>query len=205
MDWDLEILDSKDLKTDSKNYLYTPQGLKIDFIYNRTTDFYFENHPLLAKAYQKNTCLILPQPKDYFLLADKARMADWLSEDWIELKDIKNILLKTFVLNSHNKENFWENRKKYFFKISEGYGGKIAYKGASLTRKKFEELLQYNSVAQEYIPASKIKASKNQEWKLDLRAYIYRDKIQQLACRAYQGQLTNFKNSGSGFALVKFF
>ena len=201
--WDMEILDSKKIKTDNNYYLYTPKGEKIDFIYNRSTDFYFENHPIIAKAYQYNTCLILPQPKDYFLLADKARMSDWMTEDWSELKDIKNNLLKTIFLNPNNKQQLWENRKKYFFKISQGHGGKMVYKGMSLSKKKFEEMFQYNSLAQEYIAPSKIKDSNNQEWKLDLRAYVYKDQIQQLAGRVYQGQLTNFKTPGSGFALVK--
>ena len=203
MGWNMEILDSKLLKADDKHCLYTPKNEKIDFIYNRSTDFYFENHPLLAKAYQKSSCLILPQPKDYFLLADKARMSDWLAENWIELKSIKNNLLKTQILNPDNKQDMWQNRKKYFFKISQGHGGKMAYKGASLSRKKFEELFQYHSLAQEYIAPSKIKDSSQTEWKTDLRAYVYKDQIQQLASRVYQGQLTNFKASGSGWATIK--
>ena len=203
MEWDMEILDSNQLKTDEKHFLYTPKDEKIDFIYNRSTDFYFENHPLLAKAYQKNTCLILPQPKDYFLLADKTRMTDWLAENWTELKAVKNNLLKTIILNSDNKQQLWEKRKQYFFKISQGHGGKLAYRGASLSRKKFEELFQYNCLAQEYTAPSKITDSNGKEWKLDLRAYVYKDQIQQIACRVYQGQLTNFKELGSGFAVVE--
>ena len=202
MDWDMEILDSKQLKADDKHQLYSPKNEKIDFIYNRSTDFYFENHPLLSKAYQESACIILPQPKDYFLLADKARMADWFLKDWTELKEIKNNLLKTQLLNSQNKQEFWQNRKKYFFKISQGHGGKMAYRGSSISRKKFEELFQYKSLAQEYSAPSRIKDSKLQEWKLDLRAYVYKDHIQQLAGRVYQGQLTNFKAPGSGFAAV---
>ena len=203
MGWNMEILDSRQIKMDSQYGLYTPKDEKIDFIYNRDTDFYFENHPVLAKAYQQNTCLILPQPKDYCLLADKNRLADWFSKDWPELKGIQKNLLNTKILNSGNKQELWQNRKKYFFKICQGYGGKMAYKGASLSRPKFEELFQYNSLAQEYIAPSKIKDSKNQEWKLDIRAYAYKDQIQQLAGRVYQGQVTNFKTPGSGFATVK--
>ena len=203
MGWDMEILDSKDIKTDNKYQLYTPKDEKIDFIYNRSTDFYFKNHPLLAKAYQKNTCLILPQPKDYFLLADKNRMIDWMSKYETELKEIRHNLLETKLLNFNNKENLWKNRKKYFFKICQGYGGKMAYRGANLSHKKFEELFQYNSIAQKYIAPSKIKDSNQEEWKIDLRAYVYKDQIQQLAGRVYQGQLTNFKATGSGFAIVK--
>ena len=202
MGWDIEILDSKKLKMDDNCQLYTPLNEKIDFIYNRTTDFYFKNHTLLAKAYQKNTCLISPQPRDYYLLADKNRLIDWYSKNWEELKDIKPNLIKTKLLNSETKQELWENRKKYFFKICQGHGGKMAYKGASLTHKKFEELLKQGSLAQEYIAPSQIKDANNQKWKMDLRAYVYKDHIQQLAGRVYQGQLTNFKTPGSGFTTV---
>ena len=202
MGWDMEILDSKQLKIDDKYQLYTPKGDKIDFIYNRLTDFYFANHPMLVKAYQENTCLILPQPIDYLLLADKNRMVDWPKYK-TELKEIKNNLLEVKLLNSDNKQELWQNKKKYFFKICQGHGGQMAYKGASLSHKKFEELFQYNSLAQEYVAPSKIKDSKLQEWKIDLRAYVYKDQIQQLAGRVYQGQLTNFKTQGSGFSTVE--
>ena len=205
MGWNMEILDSKKLKMDDSYQLYTPSDEKIDFIYNRTTDFYFKNHPPLAKACQKNTCLISPHPKDYYLLADKNRLIDWHSKNWEELKDIAPNLIKTKILNSENRQELWQNRKKYFFKICQGHGGKMAYKGASLTRKKFEDLLKQGCVAQEYIAPSQIKNANNQKWKLDLRAYVYKDHIQQLAGRVYQGQLTNFKAPGSGFTTVELY
>ena len=38
--------------------------------------------------------------------------------------------------------------------------------------------------------------------KLDVRAYAYGGQIQLLAARLYQGQTTNFRTSGGGFAPV---
>lgn len=38
--------------------------------------------------------------------------------------------------------------------------------------------------------------------KMDIRAYVYNSEIQLLAARLYQGQTTNFRTQGGGFAPV---
>ena len=38
--------------------------------------------------------------------------------------------------------------------------------------------------------------------KVDLRNYVYRGQVQLLAARLYQGQTTNFRTPGGGFATV---
>jgi hypothetical protein len=38
--------------------------------------------------------------------------------------------------------------------------------------------------------------------KMDIRAYVYDGEIQLLAARLYQGQTTNFRTQGGGFAPV---
>jgi len=201
MGWDLEILESKSLLIDEKAFLYTPSQERIDFIYNRTTDFYFKKHPKLLKAYQAKRCLILPQPLDYALLSDKKRLLDWQNHP--QLQKLQEYLLKTKLFNKESQEELWKNRKKYFFKVQQGYGGKLAYRGSSLSHKKKEELLKYESLAQEYSPPSFFIDSKGEQWKVDLRAYAYKDQVQQLIARIYQGQITNFQLKGSGFAKVK--
>jgi hypothetical protein len=42
----------------------------------------------------------------------------------------------------------------------------------------------------------------NDEMKLDIRAYAYGGRVQLLAARLYQGQTTNFRTPGGGFAPV---
>lgn len=204
MDWPIEILASQSLKADDKAHLYTPRGDRVDFIYNRSTDFYFENHPHLAKAYEQGACAISPHPREYYLLSDKDRLRDWFAhkDHWLELEKIKDNLVFSEFLNSSNKEQVWEKRKKYFFKIRRGYGGKQVYKGLGLSRKKFDELCELEVLIQEHIPPLKIKDSKGIEWKTDLRVYVYEDQIQQITARYYQGQLTNFREEGSGFSTV---
>ena len=204
MNWPFEICDSRSLKTDDEGYLYTSGGDRVDFVYNRSTDFYFEDHPHLAKAYLKGTCAISPNPREYYLLSDKNRLCDlfYQKDRRLELNRIKNNIPFSEILNPENRNKAWASRKKYFFKIHRGYGGKLAYRGAGLTHKKFDELCNLKSLIQEFIPPSVIKDSKGTEWKTDFRAYVYENKIQQLTARCYQGQLTNFRQEGSGFACV---
>ena len=204
MDWPFEICDSKSLKSDNQANLYTPKGDKIDFIYNRSTDFYFQNHPFLLTAYQKKSCVISPHPWDYYLLADKSRLYDWNLLQLPELKSLQAYLPYSALLTDKNSSLIWKNRKKYFFKILQGHGGKAVYKGSSLSRKKFNELLQLKALVQAYIPPLSFQDLAGESWKLDFRAYVYKDTIQQFTARAYQGQLTNFKKQGSGFALMNF-
>jgi len=196
--WDLEILESKSLLIDEQACLYSPSKEKIDFIYNRTTDFYFKEHSKLLEVYKKKSCLILPQPLDYALLSDKKRFLDWQGHP--QLKSIQKHLLKTQIFN--NEEEIWQVRKKYFFKAQQGYGGRLAYRGSSLSSKKRKELWEAKSLVQEYCPPSQWIDSKGDKWKMDVRAYAYRDQVQQLVARVYQGQITNFQAKGSGFAKV---
>ena len=204
MNWPFEICDARSLQIDDEGFLYTSQEDKIDFIYNRSTDFYFKNHPHLAKAYEQGACAISPHPREYYLLADKSRLHDWhfQREEWPELQNIKSHLPFSEILNSKNKDQIWKDRKKYFFKICQGYGGKRVYRGSSVSRPKFEDLCEWQSLVQAYIPPSVTEDSNGEKWKTDFRAYVYEDQIQQLAARCYQGQVTNFKKEGSGFAVV---
>jgi hypothetical protein len=41
------------------------------------------------------------------------------------------------------------------------------------------------------------------ELKADVRNYVYRGAVQLVAARLYQGQTTNFRTPGGGFAVVK--
>ncbi|MGI9548593.1 MAG: hypothetical protein ACR2M7_01245 [Bdellovibrionales bacterium] len=203
MGWQVEICDSSSIKSNEEGYLLGDQGEQIDFIYNRSTDFYFKNHPHLLKAYQRGTCCISPHPREYFLLSDKKRLADWFanSEAW-QLKDLKKYLIPSYLSDAVDLEQIWSDKKKYFFKPLEGYGGKGSYKGASITHKKWAELCKSSFLIQEYVPTSYSQNSQGEKWKVDFRAFVYRQEIQQVMARCYKGQMTNFREPGSGWALV---
>jgi hypothetical protein len=54
------------------------------------------------------------------------------------------------------------------------------------------------------VPGERISGSKDnpQSLKFDVRCYVYDGKVQWMGARMYQGQTTNFRTIGGGFAPV---
>jgi len=97
----------------------------------------------------------------------------------------------------------WAERRKLFFKPAAGYGSKAAYRGDKLTRRVWGEILRGDYVAQALVAPSERRLevdSTETDLKLDVRAYVYGGIIQLVAARPYEGQTTNFRTPGGGFA-----
>lgn len=202
--WNGVIYDLSLLKRDEQGGLRDQNGNRIDFCYNRSTDFYFTHNCHLKQSYKEGSCAFSPHPTEYFLLADKNRLCEWslYKNEWPLLTKIKESLLDSYKLSSENRNKVWKNKKKYVFKLTGKYGGKGVYRGKNLTTKTFQMLSENETVFQDYLPPPLWKDSKGNEWKFDLRAFSYGGNIQQITGRCYKGQLTNFKNLGGGFAPV---
>jgi hypothetical protein len=189
--------------------------LPIDLVYNRLTDFYLE-HPdsaALREAHGAGAIVLTPHPQAHALLADKRHLA--LFSDPARLQALgvpratQDILLAhvphTEVLNPADAERLWAARRTLFFKPVAGYGGRAAYRGDKLTRRVWQEILQADYVAQAVVlPGQRVVHEQGtaQAMKFDLRAYSYAGAVQWLAARLYQGQTTNFRTPGGGFAPV---
>lgn len=188
----------------------------VNFIYNRYTDFYFEKPESanLKDLFLNKQCCFSPHPFEYFLLADKERLADWTQDGFLEkfldadsVSHIRNTLLKSYELNSQNKDHFWSRRKSLFFKPKQEFGSKRTFKGSSISRKVFDELAEEVSLAQDYVAAPEIELllpNGPSKFKYDLRFYVYEDQLQSVVARLYQGQVTNLKTPYGGFAPVEF-
>ena len=86
-----------------------------------------------------------------------------------------------------------------------GYGSRATYRGDKLTKRVFEEILQGGYIAQAIVPPSETVVEVDDEaqvMKADIRAYVYQGAVQLFAARLYQGQTTNFRTPGGGFAPV---
>lgn len=196
-----------------------PDGLyfdddKIALIYNRLTDFSLENHPALYSAYRNKQVVVTPHPQAYARYADKrnlARLTDagllralGASEDAVS--ELQRGIPQTRVVGADDAARWWEERKQWFFKPVSGYGAKGAYRGDKLTKRVFEEILAGDYVAQKLALPGECRVHVNGEeaaLKYDVRCYVYDGKIQLAAARLYQGQTTNFRTAGGGFALVR--
>jgi hypothetical protein len=179
-----------------------------NFIYNRFTDFYFsgpESQNLKKDFFSRARCFS-PHPFEYFLLADKGRLIDWSAE--VDLSPlIKKYLPTCYLVTDANQEFIWSQRKNLFFKPRQAFGSKQSYKGASISRKVFEEIVQGQFIAQQLIPAPEREfetPAGRQKFKFDLRFYAYKDRVQSVVARLYQGQVTNLKTPYGGFAPVVF-
>lgn len=187
------------------------EGQKIDLVYNRLTDFSLQQHQVLLQAYLTDSVVLTPNPEHYARYADKrnlARLTDAgqlreLDIDELDIATLQAGIPHTFVVQSELENTLWDERKKLFFKPNSGYGSRGAYRGDKLTRRVFGEILQSGYIAQKLAVPGERRVSDAESLKYDVRCYTYDGKIQLVAARLYQGQTTNFRTPGGGFAAVR--
>ena len=190
-------------------------GQRIDLVYNRLTDFELalpENREL-RDAYLASAVVVTPNPRAHALYANKKNLAVLTDADtlraWGVPEDKIATLIKgiprTEIVKGAQQQDLWSRRNKLFFKPCSGFGGKAAYRGDKVTRKVWSEILEGDYVAQEIVPPSARTIAVDgqvQSMKADLRNYTYGGRVQLVAARIYQGQTTNFRTPGGGFAPV---
>ena len=137
-------------------------------------------------------------------LTDEASLRRWgVTESLIET--VLGGIPRTVALTPAVAEELWARRKELFFKPAAGYGSKAAYRGDKITRKVWGEIVGAGYVAQRIVPPSARTIAidgRLESLKADLRCYTYAGEIQLIAARLYQGQTTNFRTPGGGFAPV---
>jgi hypothetical protein len=187
----------------------------VDLIYNRLTDFYLEapEHAHLRQAYLADSVVLTPHPHQYALYADKRNLAAFTDAALLRAWGIAEPIVTTLqagippvrIVDPAEEHMLWEQRRRLFFKPAIGYGSRAAYRGDKLTRRVFAEILKGKYVAQEIAPPSERQvrvAGQPMALKLDMRCFVYRGAVQLIAARLYQGQTTNFRTAGGGFAPV---
>lgn len=187
----------------------------IDLVYNRLTDFALDQpaHTTLREAWLANLAVVTPHPRAYALYADKRNLALLSDRDWLNAAGIaattRDILIggiaTTRRLDPAHADTLWAARKRLFFKPATGYGSKAVYRGDKLTRRVWEEILSGEYVAQELVPPAEQAVDGDADpatLKSDVRHFVYRGQTQLLTARLYQGQTTNFRTPGGGFAPV---
>jgi hypothetical protein len=122
------------------------------------------------------------------------------------IKVLHDGIPQTKEVSAEDAEQWWTERKQWFFKPNSGYGSKGAYRGDKITKRVFEEIISGDYVAQKLAMPGECSVTLNGEpvfLKYDVRCYVYDGKIQLIAARLYQGQTTNFRTPGGGFAMVR--
>lgn len=196
--------------------LLQQDGRPIDLIYNRLVDFALEapEHAAIRFAYEGGAVVVTPNPRNHALFADKrnlvllsnpAQLADWgLTAD--HAASLAGVPAAQRVKDADG-DQFWSDRKRYFFKPAAGHGGKAVYRGDKLTKGVWAEILAGDYIAQAIAPPSErtiLLDGARVQRKVDVRLYTFDGAMLIAAARLYQGQTTNFRTPGGGFAPVFF-
>jgi hypothetical protein len=187
----------------------------IDLVYNRLVDFALEHpdHDALRAAYQDDAVVVTPNPRVHALYADKRNLS--LLSDQAALRawglaaemlaELAAGVPRTVVVTSDNAQQLWEGRRSLFFKPAGGHGSKAVYRGDKVTKGVWAEIIRGGYVAQDYAAPSERMVELDgspQARKTDVRLYVYDGQVLLMAARLYQGQTTNFRTPGAGFAPV---
>lgn len=187
----------------------------VDLIYNRLTDFSLDSaaNSQLRAAFEAGAVVLTPHPRAHALYADKRNLMLLSNIAAMRGLGVPEAVQKTLIaripqtvaVTPDLAEAFWVERKRWFFKPPAGFGSRAAYRGDKLTRRVFEEILHGGYIAQEIAPPSEHLVQIDGQMarmKADIRCYVYQGQIQLIAARLYQGQTTNFRTHGGGFAPV---
>jgi hypothetical protein len=188
---------------------------RVDLVYNRLTDFALAEprNAALRAAYLADHAVVTPHPRAHALYADKRNLTLLSDPDRLRALGVDDETVRTLaagvpptvVVDPARGDEWWRERRRWFFKPVDGYGGKAAYRGDKLTRATWQAILERPYVAQHVVPPSERTIELDgaeRPLKLDLRNYVYDGKVQLVAARLYQGQTTNFRTAGGGFAPV---
>jgi hypothetical protein len=114
---------------------------------------------------------------------------------------------RTVNVTRENADQLWRERKGLFFKPASGHASKAVYRGDKLTKGVWDNILASAYIAQDYAPPGERTIEVDGERvqrKVDVRLYTYAGEPLLAAARLYQGQTTNFRTAGGGFAPVFF-
>ncbi len=185
----------------------------VDLVYNRLTDFALQQpqHEILRTAYLSGAVALTPHPRAHALYADKRNLSLLGQREFLEafgasppsIDALTAAVPLTELVTADNREAMWSRRGKLFFKPAAGFGSKASYRGDKLTRRVWNDIATGTYVAQELVaPSERHVAADSNPLKVDIRCYAYRGEPILYAARMYQGQTTNFRTPGGGFAPV---
>ncbi len=188
-------------------------GQLVDLIYNRLTDFGLSGQDAIRQAWENGGVVLTPDPPAHKRMADKRNLVKLSDSAFLrgidageeDIAIVGRLVPKTVLVTHENADALWAERKRYYFKPVSGFGGKAVYRGEKLTRKTWDWILGKDYVAQETAsPSHRIVRTEGGSGlrKFDVRLYTYRDQLLAAAARIYEGQTTNFRTLGGGFAPV---
>lgn len=200
-----EIVSTEDLSPDA-----------FDLVYWRDTDFQLgaPRSRRLRDAYLEDRVVVTPSPREHHLLANKRRLRIFSSERELLALGVEEASARRIAASvpecrsvlDFEREELWAQRKRWVFKPAALHGSRAVYRGDKLTRKRFEEIaVDPTYLVQRRVPPGSMVvagATGERSMKVDVRAYAYADRVLWFGARVYQGQVTNMRSPGGGFAAI---
>lgn len=185
----------------------------VDFVYNRLTDFALElpASAALRAAYLARDVALSPHPRAHAVFSDKRALTvlgdgERLRALGVAEGDVATLVAavpETRLVTPAARDALWTERRHWFFKPAAGFGSRASYRGDKLTRRVWDEIGQGTYIAQRLVPPSERRLpGDGGRLKVDIRCYAYEGEVLLYAARLYQGQTTNFRTPGGGFAPV---
>lgn len=202
------------------NGILQSHGTPIDIVYNRSTDFSLtqDSSSALRDAALARAAVVAPNPLHHALYADKANFIEYtdaLTLNHYGLSETQQGYLKTHVpatrlVTADSAAELHEQRKQLFFKPVDGYGSKAVYRGDKITSRVWKQILKETRQGRGYIAQANVPPSlraveavgDRTQLKYDVRVFTAGGIPLISAARIYQGQTTNFRTAGGGFAPV---
>ncbi|MDX2277232.1 MAG: hypothetical protein NW206_17440 [Hyphomonadaceae bacterium] len=191
-------------------------GVPIDLVYNRLVDFALGDpgHVALRTAYEGGAVVVTPGPRNHALFADKRNLTLLSNRETLGAWELDAAVIAALAsvpravnVTRDNADELWRDRKGLFFKPASGHASKAVYRGDKLTKGVWENILAGAYIAQDFAPPGERTIEVDGERvqrKVDVRLYTYAGEPLLAASRLYQGQTTNFRTAGGGFAPVFF-
>lgn len=204
--------------------LHTADGVlwagdvRIDLVYLRSTDFDLSGpaSAALAEAWAHDLAVLTPNPHVHARVADKRRLIT-LSDDHtlqrLGLSDEDRALLtavvpRTVPVTVDSADTLWAERKRWFFKPATGFGSRAALRGDKVTRGRWADVLASVAAGEPWVaqatvpPSTRTVPGADGPLKVDLRAIAHDGVVHGFFARVYDGQTTNLRTAGGGFATV---
>jgi hypothetical protein len=193
----------------------TASGRPVDLVYNRMTDFYFDDpaSATVERAWRERLAAVTPDPRAYALFADKRNLPLLTDPERLRRWSVGAAALATLAssvpaaqeVHAGDAEGLWARRRDLFFKPATGHGSRGTYDGSGITRKTFAAVLDSAYVAQKRVaPSQRVLTidGKDVALKVDLRCVVYDGEVLLVMARLYRGQTTNMRTEGGGLASV---
>ncbi len=188
-------------------------GSAVDMVYNRLTDFSLSepSHAALREAFAAGDVGVTPHPHAHARYADKRNLTLLSDPGFLRDADLPQDVVDTLLasvpttvqLTADNRDQLWSERRQWFFKPATGFGSRASYRGDKLTRGVWDAMPSMPYVAQALVmPGQRQLAADTKPLKFDIRCFAYAGEPILFLARLYQGQTTNFRTPGGGFAPV---